>query len=90
MGNDSVLDLAFCFPLNSRLEKCMGELGDDTLTYEENGMFVFERNSTWYAVPERDSFGNWIHTMDWDTFKLLQFVHGDNFIPVRELPQEEV
>lgn len=88
--NNQILNLAFCFPISNRSERCIPEMGDDTLSYEENGYYVFERNGQYYVIPERDSHGNWVQPMEYNMLVLLQFIFGDDLIPYKDLPQEVI
>lgn len=88
--NDVLLNQAFCAPIESEDAKCNPNLGDENLTYEENDYFIFERLGQWYFVPERDKHGNWIRTIKWDKFLLLQSLFGIEFKPYSELPEEVI
>ena len=88
MINDQFMNQLFVFPISDRLEKCIPEMGDDTLTYEENGYYVFERNGQCYVVPERDVNGNWKKVFDMDLFRVLYFIYGDEFMMYSELPEQ--
>ncbi len=87
-ANDVLLNQAFCIPIESETAKCHKDLGDGRRNYKDNGIFVLERNGQWYAIPERDEFGNWKGTISWTRFMELQAIFGSDFRPLSTIPNE--
>lgn len=89
LQNQAILNLAYCVPIESENAKCHPDLGDGRRSYKDNDFYVFEKNDQWYFVPERDKNGNFVRTIVWERFLLLQKLFGDDFKPVTELESDE-
>ncbi len=91
--NDLLLNQAFCLPIDSEFavsnEAFHHSAEDVGKTYQELGLFVTQKNNQWYVIPERDAFGNWVHTIAWGRFEELRVLFNGSFKPFSEIPSEE-